>query len=93
MLSIPELRKEFGRAIFIDGARWCMDACKWLRLKHQVYATELTLRDRTESFDHFLCRSESCNRQYFTNCIKMFILYLHMKMDGIKLMKFLVENS
>jgi hypothetical protein len=31
-----------------------MDACKWLRLKHQVYATELTLRDRTESFDdHF----------------------------------------
>jgi hypothetical protein len=65
-----------------------------LRLKHQVYATELTLKDRTESFDdHFPFRSESCNRQYFTNCIKMFILYLHMKMDRIKLMKFLVENS
>lgn len=32
MLSIPELPTEFGSAIFIDGAIWCMDACKWLRL-------------------------------------------------------------
>ncbi len=81
-----------------------MDACKWwLRLKHQVYATELKnimerfiqkIKDRTECFDdHFPCRSESCNRQHVTNWIKMFILYLHMKTDRIKLMKFLAENS
>jgi putative transposase len=37
-----ELRKRFGRkSIFTDGARWYKDACKWLRLKHQVYRTEL----------------------------------------------------
>ena len=98
------LRKKFGRkAIFTDGARWYMDACKWLRLKHQVYATELKnimerfiqkIKDRTECFDdHFPCRSESCNRQHVTNWIKMFVLYLHMKTDRIKLMKFLAENS
>jgi hypothetical protein len=43
--------------------------------------------------DHFACRSESCNRQHVTNWIKMFILYLHMKTDRIKLMKFLAKNS
>ena len=43
------------------------DACKWLRLKHQVYGTELEniiikifiqrIKDRTECFDdHFPCR-------------------------------------
>ena len=51
-------------------SRWYNDACKWLRLKHQVYATELKnimerfiqkIKDRTECFDdHFHCRSESC---------------------------------
>ena len=85
--------------------RWYKDkdACKWLRLKHQVYSTELKnvmkrfiqrIKDRTECFDdHFPCRSESCNRQHVTNWIKMFILYLHMKTDRIKLMKFLMENT
>ena len=66
------LRKKFGRrkAIFTDGALdgIYMDACKWLRLKHQVYATELKnimerfiqkIKDRTECFDdHFPSRSE-----------------------------------
>jgi hypothetical protein len=32
-------------------------------------------------------------REYVTNLIKMFILYLHMKTDRIKLMEFLMENS
>ena len=59
-----------------------------IRLKHQVYSTELKnvmerfiqkiKEDRTECFidDHFPCRSErSCNRQqHVTNWIKMFIL-------------------
>jgi hypothetical protein len=84
------------------------DACKWLRLKHQVYGTELKKnimerfiqkikdkRQNTECFDdHFpSCRSESCNRQHVTNWIKMFILYLHMKKDRIQLMEFLMGNS
>ena len=105
VVNSSELRKRFRRKrIFTDGARWYKDACKWLRLKHQVYSTELKnvmerfiqkIKDRTECFidDHFPCRSESCNRQHVTNWIKMFILYLHMKTDRIKLMKFLTENS
>jgi len=32
-------------------------------------------------------------REYVTNLNKMFILYLHMKTDRIKLMEFLMENS
>ena len=44
------LRKKFGRrkAIFTDGTLdgIYMDACKWLRLKHQVYATELNIMER-----------------------------------------------
>ena len=81
--------KRFGRKrIFTDGARrwYYKDACKWLRLKHQVYSTELKnvmerfiqkiKEDRTECFidDHFPYGSESCNRQHITNWIKMFIL-------------------
>jgi putative transposase len=92
-----ELRKRFGRKpIFADGARWYKDACKWLRLKQQVYATEFIqkIKDRSECFDdHFPCRSESCNRQHIINWIKMFTLYLHMKTDRIKLMKFPTQNS
>lgn len=105
VINSSELRKRFGRKrIFTDGARWYKDVCKWSRLKHQVYSTELKnvmerfiqkiKEDRTECFiDDHICRSESCNRQHVTNWIKMFILYLHMRTDRIKLMKFLTENS
>ena len=42
-------------------------ACKWLRLKHQVYATELKniierfiqkIKDRTECFDEYILVEE-----------------------------------
>jgi putative transposase len=37
-----QLRTRYGRKpIFTDDALWYNDACKWLRLKHQVYGTEL----------------------------------------------------
>jgi hypothetical protein len=38
-----QLRNKFGRKpIFTDGAHWYNnDACKWLRLEHQVYGTEM----------------------------------------------------
>ena len=34
-----QLRNRYGsrKAIYTDGAKWYNDACKWLRLKHQVY--------------------------------------------------------
>ena len=105
MLSILQRIKEeiWQKTIFADGARWYKDACKWLRLKQQVYATELKnimkrliqkIKDRTECFDdHFLCRSESCNIQHIINWIKIFALYLPLKTDRIKLMKFVTQNS
>ena len=80
-----------------------MDACKWLRFKHQVYGTEpknimerfiQKIKDRTEYFDdHFPCKSESCNRKHVTNWMKIIILYLHVKTNGIKLTEFLMGNN
>jgi putative transposase len=38
-----QLQIRYGRKppIFTDGARWYNDACRWLRLQHRVYGTEL----------------------------------------------------
>ena len=54
-----QLRNKRGRRkpIFTDGALWYDIVCKWLRLQHQVYGTELKnlikrfiqqIKDRTE---------------------------------------------
>ena len=93
MLSIlqsyeRDLAENAYSQMVLDGRYKDKDACKWLRLKHQVYSTERKnvmerfiqkiKEDRTECFidDHFPCRSERiCNRQqHVTNWIKMFIL-------------------
>jgi putative transposase len=71
-----QLRDRYGRKpIFTDGALWYNTACKWLRLKHEVYGIKTKnlmerfiqcLKDRTECFDdHFPCRKkkENCDRQ------------------------------
>ncbi len=70
-----QLQNRYGRKpIFTDGAHWYNDACRWLRLKHTVYGTELKnimerfiqqIKDRTECFDdHFPCRKkEDCDRE------------------------------
>lgn len=99
-----QLRNRYGKKlVFTDGARWYDDACKWLRLKHIVYGTELKnlmerfiqhIKDRTECFDdHFPCRNESCNRQHVWNWLKLFVLYLHMGMDRARFMTFLVWDG
>jgi transposase-like protein len=56
-----QLRNRYGgrKPIFTDGgARWYNDACKWLRLNHQVYGSELKnlmerfvqqIKDRTQN--------------------------------------------
>jgi putative transposase len=96
-----QLRTRYGRKpIHTDGAHWYNDACKWLRLKHHVYGAELKnvmerfiqkIKDRTECFDdHFPCRKEKCDRQHVNNWLKMFVLYLHMGMNRIRFMKFLL---
>jgi putative transposase len=99
-----ELRDRFGRKpIFTDGAQWYNEACRWLRLDHHVYGTELKnvmerfiqhIKDRTESFDdNFPCRKENCDRQHVWNWLKLFILYLHMRRDRVQFMTFLVRDG
>ena len=62
-----QLLNRYGRKpIFTDCAQWYNDACRWLRLDHRVYGTELKnimerfiqhIKDRTECFDdYFPCR-------------------------------------
>jgi len=95
-----QLRNRYGRKpIFIDGARWYNEACRWLRLEHTVYGTELKnimerfiqhIKDRTECFDdHFPCTKQGCNRQHVWNWLKLFILYVHTGMDRTRFMLFL----
>jgi putative transposase len=100
-----QLRNRYGRKpILTDGASWYNDACKWLRLPHQVYGTELKnlmerfiqqIKDRTECFDdHFPCRKkENCDRQHVWNWLKLFLLYLHVGMDRKRFTSFLVRNG
>ena len=101
-----QLRNRYGRKpILTDGAHWYNDACKWLRLQHKVYGTELKnimerfiqhIKDRTECFDdHFPCRKkkENCDRQHVWNWLKLFLLYLHVGMDKKQFTSFLFRNG
>jgi putative transposase len=95
-----QLRHGYGKKpIFTDGARWYNIACRWLGLPHhQMYGTELKnvierfiqhIKDRTECFgDHFPCRKPDCDRQHIWNWLKLYLLYVHMNMDGIRFMTF-----
>ena len=89
-----QLRNRYGRKpILAGGARWYNDACKWLRLNHQVYGTALKnlmerfiqqIKDRTECLDdHFPYRKEGCDKQHVWNRPKLFVLCLHMDMHRI----------
>lgn len=99
-----QLRNRYGRKpIYTDGARWYNDACKWLRLKHQIYDTRLKnlmerfvqqIKDRTECFDdHFPCRKHNCNKQHVWNWLKLFILYLHIGKYRIQFITFLLTDG
>jgi putative transposase len=95
-----QLLNRYGnKPIFTDGAQWYNDACRWLRLDHRVYGTELKnimerfiqhIKDRTECFDdYFPCRKENCDRQHVWNWLKLFVLYLHVGMDRMRFMMLL----
>ena len=99
------LRDRYGRKpIFTDGALWYNDACKWLRLRHRVYGTELKnimerfiqhIKDRTECFDdYFPCRKKkNCDKQHVWNWLKMFLLYQNMAADRIRFMMFMIGGG
>ena len=86
------------KPIFTDGARCYNVACRWLRLPHQMYGTELKnvierfiqhIKDRTECFnDHFPWRKPDCNKQHIWNWLKLYLLHIHMNMDRIRFMTF-----
>jgi hypothetical protein len=86
-----------------DGAYWYNDACKWLRLKHIIYVTELKnimerfiqhIKDRTECLDdNFPCKIRNCSRQHVNNWIRMYLLYLHMKTDRVRFTSFITRNT
>lgn len=100
-----QLRSRYGKKpLFTDGAQWYNDACRWLRLKHRVYGTELkkmmerfiqNIKDRTECFDdYFPCRKEeNCDRQHVWNWLTLFLLYLHMGMDRRRFTTFLITDG
>ena len=72
------------------------------RLSYQMYSTELKnvmewfiqhIKDRAECFDdHVHCRKLDCDRQHIWNWLKLFVLYIHMDIDRIKFMTFLVMD-
>jgi putative transposase len=101
-----QLRNRYGKKpVFTDGARWYNDACKWLRLPHHVYGTELKnimerfihqhIKDRTECFDdHFSCRKkENCDKQHVWNWLRLFVLFLHMKTNRKRFTTFLIMDG
>jgi putative transposase len=85
-LFLKELRSRYGRKpIWTDDATFYPDACKWARLEHHVYGTELknliermnqSLKDRLECFDDlFPCLKEGCDREHVSNWIRVFRFY------------------
>jgi putative transposase len=98
------IRTRIGnKTIFTDGAHLYNDACRWLRLKHIVYGTELKnimerfiqqIKDRTECCDdNFPCKRYECDRKHISNWLRMYILYLHMEADRIRFIDFVTTNS
>ena len=101
-----QIRTKFGSKsiYYTDGAYWYNDACKWLRLKHVIYETDLKnimerfihqqIKDRTECFDdNFPCKIIECERKHVNNWLRLFLLYLYMKADRTKFTNILIKYS
>jgi len=100
-----QLRNRYGsrKPIYTDEARWYNDACKWLRLKHQIYDTGLKnlmerfvqqIKDRQNVLMIiFNVGKNNCNRQNVWNLLKLFILYLHIGKYRLEFITFLVTNG
>jgi len=93
-LFLKELRSRYGRKpIWTDEGVWYPDACRWARLEHRVYGTELknqiermnqALKDRLECFDDlFPCVKEECDREHVRNWISVFrFFHNHVRVNG-----------
>ncbi len=93
-LFLKELRTRYGRKpIWTDEGTFYPEACRWARLEHHVYGTELknliermnqSLKDRLECFDDiFPCLKEGCDREHVRNWISVFRFYHnHVRTNG-----------
>jgi putative transposase len=99
-----KLRGRYGRKpIFTDGAPWYNEVCRWLRLQHRVYGTELknlmerfiqNFKDRTECFDdNFPCKRHYCDRKHVWNWLKLFQLYINMGADRKRFTTYLMMEG
>ena len=99
-----QLRNRYGRKpIFTDGAPWYNEVCRWLRLQHRVYGTELknlmerfiqNIKDRTECFDdNFPCKKHDCDRNHVWNWLKLFQLYINMGADRKRFTTYLMMDG
>jgi putative transposase len=97
-------RYDSRKSVFTDGVHWYNDACRWLRLQHQVYGTELKnimerfihqhVKDnRTECFDDHFSLKPDCDRQNVWNWLKLFMLYLRTGMNRNKFTTFLARDG
>jgi len=86
ILFLKELRRTYGlKPIWTDEGPWYPEACRFLRLEHQVYPIEWknliermnqALKDRLENFDDlFPCLKEDCGREHVSNWIRVFRFY------------------
>ena len=90
--SIKKLKRLYGNkyTIYTDGADYYHLACRWLRIKHNVYDQEdknimeragQYIKDRTECFDdNFPCK-DNCSKEHVRNWFKMFMTYFNVKID------------
>ncbi|MDG6926543.1 MAG: IS6 family transposase [Nitrososphaerota archaeon] len=93
-LFLKELRIRYGRKpIWTDEGAWYPEACRWARLEHHVYGTELknqiermnqALKDRIECFDDLSpCLKEDCDRKHVSNLIAVFrFFHNHVRVNG-----------
>ena len=82
-LFLKELRSRYGlKPILTDEALWYPEACRLLRLEHNVYPIEWknliermnpALKDRLENFDDlFPCHKEGCDHRHVRNWVSDF---------------------
>jgi len=79
------IRKYRKHNISTDGGTWYPQACKFLKLKHNIHSSneksliERTIqyiKDRTECFDdYFPCRKEKCKLKHIINWFNLFTDY------------------
>jgi|SRR5918994_4388427 putative transposase len=98
---LQELVRRYGKhPVSTDDGTWYPYASKFATIKHHLHSfhdrsiierTVQYFKDRTECFDnYFSCRKINCNRLHVHNWLKMYIFYLHMNMDRMRFMKFLL---